>query len=83
MGMNKKGAIVFKVLVATALFMFAMLFMNLMMDDVTLTRDATHLNCASPDTDGDKVLCLVVDGIIPLFIFAVITAIAVYLGGRR
>lgn len=84
MGINNKGfAMIFKVLVALAFFMFLILFMNFVMDEVTRVRDADHLNCSSPDTDGDKIVCLVTDGTIPIYILTGLFVIGAYLAGRH
>lgn len=80
MGLNKKGSVVYSILIALAFFMFGMLFMNFIMDDVTLTR--TDLNCASPDTDGDKIVCLIVDGVIPFFIIIILSTAGGYIIGK-
>lgn len=71
---NKKGSTILIILIALVYFIFGMIFMNFIKDDVTIARDATHLKCSNPDTDGDKLTCLIVDGVIPLFIIAVLSA---------
>ena len=83
MGINKKGSgTIFAILIALAFFMFGMIFINFIMDEVTRTRDADNLNCASPDTDGDKIVCLIADATVPIFIIGVVAAIGAYLSRR-
>lgn len=71
--MNKKGVTLLAVLFAIAYFMFGMIVYQLIKPDITLQRDADHLNCAAPTWDGDKVTCLLLDGVIPLLIITILS----------
>lgn len=80
--MNKRGSIVLTILIAIAYFMFGILIMNLILDDITTTRDAAHLECTAPDTGGDKITCLIVDGTIPIFILVILSTSGGYITER-
>lgn len=79
--MDKKGNVLLFVLFSLIFFMFGMLIVNLIKPDITTTR--TSLNCAVPDTDGDKVTCLIVDGTVPYFIIAIVSIAGGYIANRR
>lgn len=70
-------------LCALVYFMFGMIFLNFLMPDVALIRNASNLHCAAPDTEGDKLTCLIVDGVIPLFILAVLSTAGGIITERR
>lgn len=69
--MNKTVSLPLVILFAVIYFMFGILIMNFLKVDVTTAR--TALDCASAGTitGGDKITCLIVDGVIPLFILVV------------
>ena len=74
--MNNKGQIAelgLAVLIAMMLFMSGMIALNILKDSVTDAR--TGLSCSSPATisDGTKILCLIVDGVVPYFIISIIS----------
>lgn len=71
--MNKKATTALSVIFAIMYFMVGMMGYQFLKADITIQRDATHLNCAVPDTHGDKLTCLLLDGIIPLLILAVLS----------
>lgn len=74
--MNKKGGVtLLAVLFAVMYFMFGMMTYQLIKPDITTQRDANHLNCSSPSTDGDRVSCLVLDGTIPLMIILIFSTV--------
>ena len=73
---NKKGAIEqlgLMIITAFMLFMTGMLFVAPIMDSVAPAR--AGLNCTSPATisDGTKMTCLFVDGIVPYFIILILS----------
>lgn len=74
--MDKRGQISslgFSVLVALMLFMIGMVTVNLLMPSIDQTR--IDLSCSSPTaiSDGIKVTCLLVDGVMPYFIVLVLS----------
>lgn len=54
-------------------FMAGMITYQVLKADITIQRDADHLNCSSPDTAGDRVTCLVLDGVIPILIISILS----------
>lgn len=79
--MNKKGNVLLFALFTFIFFMFGMLIMNIIKPEILATR--TAINCASPDTDGDKVTCLFVDGTIPFFIITIISISLAYIINKK
>lgn len=71
--MNKKGNIYASIMVAIIIFMVGMIVVNFISPEITTTY--TDLNCAAPATDGTKVLCLVVDTVLPYFFILVLSLI--------
>lgn len=71
------------ILIGVIYFIFGMMMFNLLKEDVTRVRSATELNCTGqPDTSGDMVTCLVVDGVIPLIILGVVSMTGGYITER-
>ena len=72
--MNKKGQnLIFAIITGVMIFIAGMLFLNHIMDDVTLTR-AVGLDCTNTTiSDGNKVTCLGVDLVVPIFILTVVS----------
>lgn len=70
---NKKGSIGLAILSALAVFIIGFTITNLLMPEVTNFR--IDLNCAYPDQihDGNKLLCLIGDASIPIYIWAIIS----------
>ena len=72
--MNKRGSItILAVLFAIVYFMLGMIVYQLIKPDITDQRDLNHLNCSSPTWDGDKFTCLILDGVIPIFIITILS----------
>lgn len=72
--MNKKGASLgLAILTALGVFIIGFMFINFLTPEVTNFR--IDLNCAYPDdiSDGTKLLCLVGDLGIPIFILAILS----------
>lgn len=83
MGINKKGSsVLIAILIGISFFMIGMIFMNILLSEVTRGRNSDNLNCANPDTDGDKINCLILDGTIPLFIGIVLLTAGGYIASR-
>lgn len=70
---NKKASIFLTISIVIAFFMFGILIVGLLMPDVSITRDSNNLDCRNMTiTDGNKMACLGVDGIIPALIIALV-----------
>lgn len=72
--MNKKGQLGwgFAIVMMISLFLIGMLNINFIKDEVTRARNSANLDCSNSDiSDGTKVLCLVVDIVVPYFIILV------------
>lgn len=72
--MNKKGSSLgLAILTTLGVFIIGMMLVNFLMPEVTNFR--IDLNCASASTisDGTKLLCLVGDSAVPIFVVAVIS----------
>jgi hypothetical protein len=74
---NKKGQnLLLAILTGVMIFMFGMLFMNHVPDDVSAAR-AIGLDCTNPTiSDGNKVTCLAVDAVIPILFIAIVSLAA-------
>lgn len=72
--MNRKGQnLLFAIITAVMLFMGGMLFINFLMDDVSMAR-SIGLDCQNPNiSDGNKVTCLGVDLVIPITFIAILS----------
>lgn len=80
--MNKKGNIFLSIFVALFLFATGVLIMPFLADDITDARD--NLNCSNVDiSDGNKLICLSVSGIMPYFIWFFTSLSVGYLIGRN
>lgn len=72
--MNIKGGVtMLAVLFAVAYFMMGMIAYQLLKPDIAIQRDASHLDCSAPTWAGDKITCLILDSIIPLFIITILS----------
>jgi hypothetical protein len=69
--MNRKGTLMYMVLIAIFYFITGMILYQFLKPDITLAR--TEIVCSSPDTWGDMFNCLLLDGTIPLVIIAIIS----------
>ena len=72
--MNKKGQTIFMaVIIAMMIFFVGVITVNFLKDDITTTR--TNLDCTNPSiSDGAKVTCLGIDGLVPYFIIVFLSA---------
>lgn len=76
--MNKLGrGMLFIVLLSFVYFFFGMIAYQFLKPDITTTR--TDLSCSSPATSGDMITCLIVDGVIPFLVIAIISTALGYI----
>lgn len=68
---NKKGNIFASIMVALIIFMVGMIIVNFLKPEVTTAR--TAVTCTAPATDGTKILCLMIDIVVPYFIVLVLS----------
>ena len=70
---NKKGQAMLAILFAVMFYIFGMLVFNLLGDEVAAAR--VSLSCATPSiiSDGTKLTCLIIDGVIPYFIIGILS----------
>ncbi len=83
--MNRKGQGLFmSIIVGVMIFMVGVLFINFLMPEVTVVRNATNLDCsnAAGISDGTKLACLVVDLVIPYFILLIFSFSGGIIAGR-
>jgi hypothetical protein len=73
--LNKKAQaqIMMTIIIALAFWMFGILFIGLIMPDVSISKSLTNLDCSNMSiSDGNKLACLGVDSVVPAFIFALV-----------
>ena len=71
--MNKQGNIMMTIIIALAFFMFAMLFLGFIMDNIAVSRTSDNLDCSNLNiTSGNKIACIGVDLIVPSFIITIV-----------
>lgn len=82
MKMNKRGSAFFGVGISIVIFIFGVLFLPFIMDDLTTFRDA--MDCSNTDiTSGTMLSCLVGDAIVPYLIwFFISLSLGFIVGGR-
>ena len=80
--MNKKGTIFLGVILGITLFVFGVLFMPFIADDITTAR--TELNCSDADniTGGAMLQCLLISALMPYFIWFFISASVGFVGSK-
>lgn len=72
--MNKKGSVgstFFVGLIAICYFMFGMIIYQFLKVPIDAAR--TSMSCSSPSSWGDMGICLVIGGIVPLVIIAILS----------
>jgi hypothetical protein len=80
---GKRGSVLFAIIVTITIFMFGMLVINFVKDDVDLARDSTNLDCGNLSiSDGAKVACLGADVTIPYLFLLVLSAIGGFLASK-
>lgn len=73
--MNKKGKMLF-VFLAIFYFIFGMIIYQFVKPDIAIARNSDNLKCSLPDTDGDRIVCLLIDGVIPILIIGILAVTA-------
>ena len=80
--MNKKGSAFFGVAIGLVVYIFGVLFIPYLMDDVTTFRDA--MSCNAPGISGGTMLsCLVASAAIPYLIWFFISLALGFIIGRN
>jgi len=79
---NKKGSVFFGIGIGIVIFIFGVLFLPFIMDDVTTFR--TAMDCSNTDITGGTMLsCLVGDAIVPYLIwFFISLSLGFVVGGK-
>ncbi len=67
--MNKKGSIFLGLALGVFLFITGVLVLPFLTDDVTTVRTALNCSSAATISDGTKLSCLFVGGLIPYYIW--------------
>jgi len=81
MKMNKRGSAFFGIAIGIVVFIFGVLFIPFIMDDVTTFRDA--MDCSNTDITGGTMLsCLAGDAVVPYFIWLFISLSLGFIVGR-
>lgn len=80
---NKKGNIYFGFAMGMFIFVFGVLFLPYILDVIDVSR--VDLNCASPEliSDGIKLTCLAISGVVPYYIWFFISTFIGYLIGSK
>jgi len=83
MRINKRGSVFFGVAIGLVVFIFGVLFIPFLMDDVSTFREA--MSCEDTSISGGTMLsCLVADATIPYLIwFFISLALGFIVGARR
>ena len=78
---NKKGSAFFGIGLGIVLFIFGVLFLPFILDDVSTFRDA--MDCSNVDiTSGTMLSCLVSDAVVPYWIWFFISLALGFIIGR-
>jgi hypothetical protein len=83
--MNKKGSgLGIAIIVSVMFFLIGMTALNYLTPEVTRTVAADSLNCANAAdiSDGNKLLCLAVDMVVPYFILLVVSTAGGYITAK-
>jgi len=77
---NKRGNIFFGITIGIFVFMFGVLLIPFIVDDVDTFR--TNMDCSNADiSDASKLSCLFGDLTIPYFIWFFVSALIGFIGG--
>lgn len=73
--MNKKGqTVALGILAAVLIFIVGSMVIDLFKDDITTARAADKLDCANAAiSDGNKLMCLGIDIVVPYFFLIIIS----------
>ena len=79
--MNKKGSAYFGIIIAIVVYVFGILFIPFLTDDITTARN--NLDCTNVSISaGSKLNCLSIDLIVPQIIWIIVSmAIGFVVGG--
>ena len=82
--MNKRGSLGVAIIVAVMFFIIGLTMVNYLMPEITAARASDALDCsnAAGISDGNKLLCLGVDLVIPYFIILVFSAAGGYITAK-
>ena len=73
--MNNRGqTLMLSILFAVFIFIFGVLILNIIKPDVTVAKLGLDCTNYSGISDGNKITCLLVDGVVPYFILLIISA---------
>ena len=78
--MNKNGAIGFVILIAIFYFFAGMILYQFLKPDIDLAR--VGMSCSSSLTSGDRIVCLMIDSVIPLVVIAILSATGGFITDR-
>jgi hypothetical protein len=83
--MNKRGQLAFLgVMLFVMMFIAVIILINPIKEQITLARDADHLDCANTSiSDGTKMTCIVVDWTFPIYIGTGFAVALGFIGLRR
>lgn len=81
--MNKRGSAILGIVIGIIIYMFGVLFIPFITDDITTTR--ADLDCTNSSiSDGSKLACLEVDIVVPYLIWFFISLLLGFIiGGKR
>ncbi len=81
--MNKRGNIYFGVGMGIFIFIMGVLFLPFILDDIDTSRAA--LSCSTPEliSDGIKLTCLAISGLVPYYIWFFVSICIGYIIGSK
>jgi len=82
--MNKKGSVYLGLALGVFIFITGVLILPFLTGDVTTVRTALNCSSATTITDGTKLSCLFVGGLIPYYIwFFSSMSLGILIGGAK
>jgi len=82
MRMNKRGSAFFGIAIGIVVYMFGVLFIPFIIDDVTTFRDAMDCEDSANITGGTMLACLAGDAVVPYVIWFFISLSIGFIIGR-
>ncbi len=81
--MNKKGNVYFGIGMGIFIFIMGVLFLPFILDDIDTSRNA--LSCSTPESisDGIKLTCLAISGLVPYYLWFFISIALGYIIGSK